>query len=320
MLLRGLEAVKKDIGRYCRMVKNMAMRDWNNNGKDDAFDMFMDYQLYKHTFGKENNDNSFNFGENINDNSIFDENVDDNFSFDEDDGEEEDDYYSGLPYASDIDISKQTSQEDCNGTAEIEGKTTEDILRILVNRKKTIDYYFETCSVESGFRDVMDNRQMGKDFWLFGFAKQLDFSVLQRQQKIQLLQLLLDIFSVDNPMTAEEHYKNMECNDAYYWYMLHCFEKIADDGASFWVIFCAMSGNEGERLSMTGDFLKEYIKFMVQLEEYLKRMFPESGFGGHIQEYIVDLMNYVIKGIDAGREVISNTEYLVNPVFPCMLL
>ena len=90
---------------------------------------------------------------------------------------------------------------------------------------------------ESGFRDVMDNQQMGKDFGLFELAKQLDFSILQRQQKIQLLQLLLDTFSVDNPMPAEEHYKSMEINDAYYQYMTHCFGKIGNDGVIFWRIF-----------------------------------------------------------------------------------
>lgn len=34
----------------------MAMRDWNKNGKDDAFDMLTDYYLYKQTFGKDEND------------------------------------------------------------------------------------------------------------------------------------------------------------------------------------------------------------------------------------------------------------------------
>ena len=269
----------------------MAMRDWNNNGKDDAFDIFMDYQLYKHIFGKKDNKEK-----------------------------EGDDFAAASSFTSDNNASARLIQKDYYGIAEMSGKGTEDILRLLVNRKKTMDYYFETCSIESGFHDMMDNRQMGKDFWLFEFAQQLDFSILQRLQKIQLLQLLLDTFSVENPMTAEEHYKNMESNDIYYQYMIHCFGKIANDGAVFWRIFAAMSGNDGERMPATIGYIKEYMKFMVQLEEYLKRMFPESGFGGHAQQYTLDFIDYVVKVIDAESDAVSNTNYLVNPVFPCTLL
>lgn len=39
----------------------MAIFDWNKNGKDDAFDTFMDYQLYKETFGKEDEDSDLDF-------------------------------------------------------------------------------------------------------------------------------------------------------------------------------------------------------------------------------------------------------------------
>ena len=31
----------------------MAFFDWNQNGKNDMFDSFMDYQVYKDTFGEE---------------------------------------------------------------------------------------------------------------------------------------------------------------------------------------------------------------------------------------------------------------------------
>lgn len=265
----------------------MAMRDWNNNGKDDAFDMFMDYQMYKRTFGKDDDD---------------------------------DDFGESSSFTSDSNTPVRSAQEDYYGIAEMSGKGTEAILRLLVNRKKTMDDYFETCSIESGFRDVMDNRQMGKDFWMFELAKQLDFSILQRQQKIQLLQLLLDTFSVNNPITAEEHYKNMGTSDAYYQYMIHCFGKVANDGAIFWRILGTMGGNNGERTSMTVGYIKEHVKFMVQLEEYLKRMFPESGFGGHAQQYVSDLMDYIVQVIDAESDAVSNTNYLVNPIFPCVLL
>lgn len=188
-----------------------------------------------------------------------------------------------------------------------------------MKRKKMMDYYFETCSIESGFREVMDNRQMGKDFWLFDFAKQLDFCTLQRPQKIKLLQLLLDAFSVNNPMTAEEYYKVMNENDDYYRYMIHCFSVDTKDSAVFWRIWGAMSGNDSERIDMMMEYTKAHTKFMIQLEEYLRRMFPGRGFGGHMQKYITKLVNYIANAMSDGSDAASNANYLVNPIFPCDL-
>lgn len=276
----------------------MALRDWNGNGKDDIFDRFMDYKIYELTFGKEDDKDteakSIKYEKPISAPS-----------------------YLSQSYSSDRSRQKPEGQEEVYGRNEIARKNTEDILRSLVSRKMKMEFYFETCSVESGFREVMDNRQMGKDFWLSAFVEQLEFSLLQRPQKVQLLQLLLDTFSVENPMTAEEHYQNMEMNTAYYEYISHCFRMISRDGLLFWKVLGTMSGNNGERLDMTMGFTREYLKFMIQLEEYLKQMFPESGFGGQMQKYVVELTGYIKKVTESNTA--PNKEYLVNPVFPCRL-
>ena len=62
-------------------------------------------------------------------------------------------------------------------------------------------------------------------------------------------------------------------------------------------------------------FSSQFLRFMVQLEEYLKRMFPERGFGGHMQKYITELIRYISDAVDDSNDAIANTEFIVNPVF-----
>lgn len=266
----------------------MAFLDWNHNGRRDTFDRFMDYQIYRETFGR-------------------------------DEGERDHHY---TPHH----VSRQTNQkrnarysssEDIYGVSEIAGKSTEEIMRILISRKEKMNAYFRYCSVKSGFRAVFDNRQMEKDFWLYDFAKLLDFSKLQKKQKIKLLQLLLNTFKIENPMTAEAHYEYMVSDVRYYQYMNWCFGIESRDCALFWIILVAMSGNESERLPIIMEFTKEHTKFMVQLEEYLKCMFPGCDFGEHAQLYLQNLISYVSDALNnSGFSAIRNRDKLVNPIFP----
>ena len=285
----------------------MAFFDWNQNGKNDMFDSFVDYQVYKDTFGEED---EYDYEDDYEDDDEYDYEDDDEYDEYDEELKDSSSYYYESPTTSSV----LTPQEEYCGFAEIADKSTEEILRILLKRKQKMDTYYEDCSVKSGFREVMDNRQMWKDFWLFNFAKILDYCTLQQTEKCQLLQLLLDMFAVDNPMSARKHYKNMSTNHAYYIYMTHCFGYKTTDCAIFWLILANMSGNEGEQMDMTIGLVEEHLRFMVQLEEYLKRMFPGRGFGGHMQKYIVELLKYILDAVDNSDNAIANTSFIVNPV------
>lgn len=324
----------------------MAIFDWNKNGKDDAFDTFMDYQLYKETFGKEDEDSDLDFEDgdmdfdeyikededsdlDFEDGDVdFDEYMNENEDADFDDYMNDEDFYnyrSGSKYShvnedaytgaygtGDVSAS---SIDDIYGLKEIKGRSTEEILKILIARKIKMDYYLESCSVESGFREVFDNRQMGKDFWLYDFSKLLDTGNLNNEQKVKVLQLLLDIFDVDNRMSAENHYYCMNNNRSYEIYMTHCFDIKTDDCAVFWILLSAMSWDD--RLEKTIAFTKEHLKFMAQLEVYLSEMFKGYGFGEKICSYLLKLTDYVSDTVNNGDlSAAQNMNYIVNPVFP----
>ncbi|MBQ8639959.1 MAG: hypothetical protein IJ468_12405 [Lachnospiraceae bacterium] len=159
---------------------------------------------------------------------------------------------------------------------------------------------------------------MGKDFWLYYLAKQLDFCVMNRTQKAKVLDLLLDAFHVENPMDAMSHFTYMNTNDSYYQYMNHCFGIADPDCAVFWILFSSMAGNDGERLSMTMGFIRSHMRFMMQLERYLQIMFPEWGFGQNMKNYMIRLNKYVLAALDGDRHAAANPDYLVNPIYPCM--
>lgn len=211
---------------------------------------------------------------------------------------------------------ESTSQEELYGLTEISGKTSQEILQILAKRKRYMNKLYERCSIESGYRELFDNRQMGKDRWLFDFAKILEVAFWEQSQKEKVLQLLLKTFNVNNPMSAKKHYENMNKNDAYYQYMEHCFGIRQNDSALFWIFMAAMSANIENEMFMFTEYLSEHIKFMVQLEAYLAKIFPDSGFGENMQKYTMNLLKYVMDAMKSGTaSVISNIDYLTNPVF-----
>ena len=54
----------------------MALFDWNGNGKDDFFDHMMDYQVYKETFGKDDDEDDTEFDSDELDEEEYDEDED----------------------------------------------------------------------------------------------------------------------------------------------------------------------------------------------------------------------------------------------------
>lgn len=266
------------------------MRDWNHNGKRDVIDRCIDYEIYKKAFA------------------------------------EKDSYQIQLDTRyHNIELSNYTQQDnskyefpkdDILGLYEIKNKSLEEILRLQIDRKKKMDNMFEFLSIESGFREVFDNRQMGQDIWLYGFGRLLDGSNLTEKQKIQVLQLLLDTFLKDYLISAQVHYEQIKTNTKYKAYMEKCFG-LGINGVVFWILLGTMGGNNGERAEENIGYTKEYVKFMVQLEIYMSIVFEGREFGGKIQNYLLGMMELTSKRIrgdisDSFRDISTLYNPLVN--------
>lgn len=276
------------------------MFDWNGDGEIDEFDMATDYWIYRQVMEEEEDD-----------------------SYDED-------WYNEPSYTSYAPPKKSytpplneierivTNSPEVFGLTEIQGKTTKQILEIIINRKKLMDSYFETCSVESGYRrEVIDNTQMGKDFWVYYIAKILDYSSLSISQKVKVLQLMLDVLQVNNPMTAKQHYEGMQTNNEYRTYMDGCFGMDGKCGA-FYVLLVSMGpqASDGEKLSFK--FIKEHMKFLVQTEVYLQKMFKGCGLGGRMAEYAYNMLNNTANAGDEDSQRACNPANIINPYYPCI--
>ncbi len=280
--------------------------DGFNNGSGGLFD--------------DEDDGLFDDGFNNGNGGLFDDGNDELFGNDfdneiglkfDDDGYE--DFFDGNENEYDKAEDVNSTDDDFFVFQEIAEKSNVEILSILFKRKRLIDNWFEICSVESGFREIYNNRDTVKDLWLYDFARIADFSSLNRDEKIKLVQTLLEIFKVDNKTDAEAHYYNMFNNAAYKAYMEHCFGIYVENGAVFWILLGAMSGNDGERTHMTMGSIKEHNKFIVQLDEYLKRVFPDSGFGRYTAKYVGSLTEYIYNNCDNISS--AKQEYIVNPLY-----
>lgn len=281
----------------------MALFDWNRNGKDDMFDRFMDYQLYMETFGKEEEEETENEDYLFDDDELYDDSSDDDFS------------YSPTSVIRQH-ASAPSDQQDLWGMREIERKSTDEILKILIKRKSQMQSVLKFCSRESGFtQEVMDNSQMLLDFWLYELNWALEQSSFTRTQRIQVLALLMKAFQIENPTGAEEHYKNMDSNNDYYKYIQYCFGYQGSYHSLFWIILATMSGNNGERLEMTTGVTKNLVRFHKQLNRYLANRFPGYGFDCDLQTKLIHRMDKTTEKLDQTADVSSAAKYLFNPLY-----
>ncbi len=233
-------------------------------------------------------------------------------------------------FSYEICYAKEKSKSECNmrdwnknekrdafGLEELEHKTSEEMLHHIIEKKCTLNQVFEMVSEESGFRTVFDNRQMGQDFWVYSFGVLLEKSNLDKNQKVSLMQLMMEIFLDGYPYTAQLHYSNLENNVLYRNYLEKCFG-IGADGVRFWILLGAMSGNAGERSEETLTFTNEYMKFMSQLELYLSIVFTGRGFGHKIQEYLIKLLKLTADRTQQDLlSIFSDISVLNNPLTEC---
>lgn len=202
-------------------------------------------------------------------------------------------------------------QEDVTGLHELVDKSDEDILRILINRKDELDNCYEELILNSTLNDIFPRRQMIKDFWLDSFVKMADMSFLSQEEKIELVQFLMELFDVDNCISAREYYNNMDVNEDFAIYIQHCFGTKGEKCVLFWHLLSCIDYNDDNISSVI--FTKEYIKFMMQLEVYLDKKRPKSGFGGEMKAYIMRLLKVTSNEINVAVSI-GNPDYIFNPL------
>ena len=117
-------------------------------------------------------------------------------------------------------------------------------------------------------------------------------------------------------MSAEEYYRVINSDSRYLAYVSNCLVTSPDKCGLFWILLAGMGGNEGERLDDTIGFVKEHIVFMEDLGKYLQIMFEGSGFGGHIHDYVMMVLNSISRAIaDLDNSTKATTENNENPLY-----
>lgn len=212
---------------------------------------------------------------------------------------------------------EQKDTRDLWGLEAIRGKTCEEILVILKKTKLVMDDLYNYLSEDSGFRkELMDDRQMYKDFWLYILAQQLEISSFTSDQKVKVLGLLLDVLKVENPTSAAKHYDLMNSNSDYKKYMTDCFSARTPCEGFFWTNLSHMGSvyddqveqKIKEHVPLVMNFSIGYFRFFMQLEVYLKKMFSGYGFGENMK-------NRLLEKMDAISETFTNDIELEGTIF-----
>lgn len=79
-----------------------------------------------------------------------------------------------------------------------------------------------------------------------------------------------------------------------------------------------MASKSKELGGMALEYMKDYMRIMVQVEAYLNDIFPEAYSDGCMKIYIERVLNYVCKALGEKSDAMWNTDYLVNPIYPCL--
>lgn len=121
------------------------------------------------------------------------------------------------------------------------------LLKSLQRQQEQMYVNYEQIAIASGYRAaVPESQQTHTDFWLYSFAKQLEYYELSKKDKTSLLQALLDTFGINNPMSAMEYYTAIAGSSKYISYINNCFVSKPEKAGLFWSILGSMSGNDGD--------------------------------------------------------------------------
>lgn len=216
----------------------------------------------------------------------------------------------------------QKDTRDLWGLEAVRGKSCEEILVILKKTKYVMDDLYNYLSEDSGFRrELMDDRQLYKDFWLYILAQQLEISSFTSVQKVKVLGLLLDVLKVENPTSAAQHYDLMNTNSDYKKYMTDCFSARTPYEGFFWTNLSHMGSvyddevdqKMKEHIPLVMNFSIGYFRFFMQLEVYLKKMFSGYGFGENMKNRLLEKMDAISETfID---DIIIEKITFMNPLY-----
>lgn len=208
------------------------------------------------------------------------------------------------------------------GLEAIRGKSCEEILIVLKTTKRVMDDLYNYISEDSGFRkELFDDTQLYKDFWLYTLANQLEVSSFTGEQKIKVLGLLLQAFLPDSPTTADQYYSNMKNNAEYRKYMTDCFSVKSPHEGFFWTNMSHMGSvydelveqKIQEHIPLVMNFSIGHFRFFMQLEVYLKKMFQGYGFGENVKNRLLKKMDQIsetfIDDIELEKIVFLNPLY-----------
>lgn len=196
--------------------------------------------------------------------------------------------------------------------------SAQELLINLIKQQKELFNDYEDIMLKSEFRDKFSlDKQMHLDFWLYTLAMIIDYSNLNLDEKTQLLQTLLDVFSINNPMTAEEYYSNMSFNSTFKKYLQNCFLFDSKRCGLFWVIFIMISFPDDDyEYKRTINYIKRYTRLVSDLETYLSLVFIHRGFGIKSRNDIVALIeacvevtNYTWTSMEGYNDNIYNPSY-----------
>ena len=221
-------------------------------------------------------------------------------------------------------IQREEHRQELLGLEEVKGMTSLSVERLLKINQSKLSVIYNDIAIKSGFREqVFDDSYMFNDLWLYTFAEQFEKSGLDVIEVAAWIDTLLQTFRLNVGIEGMDHLELLKNNSSYRDYMNHMFAAKDVDSCFFWQLFLSMGNSDpdvlskilSERVEEMMSFVKEYIKFIIQLEYYLSQIVPHGEFGGRMEKLVVDKLANISEAL--GREIVPDRDLVnyVNPLY-----
>lgn len=163
------------------------------------------------------------------------------------------------------------------GVPELLSMETEEILKLLLKEKKSLDILYDVLvknseSIKQLGIDEEMSKQFYDDFLRCSMEQLFQKTNIDENRAKQFIEIILTkIFKVNNAISFEEHYRRKERNPEYSQYLSRSFELKSGNVTLFWQWIRYLSELSAKR-NEGSQFIKLYQRFMMHLSYYTNQL------------------------------------------------
>jgi len=238
-------------------------------------------------------------------------------------GNKEDHYEEVVEFAKENAQWQKDKQEDIRkiranirlfGVPELEGVSTNEILKLIIKEKAKLDDLHAKLVKGVAFDEDIEF-QFYNDFWLYWVDHLLEQGALEDEKRIQLLEAILGkAFKVKQKTSADIHLKKIRRNEEYQAYMRKGYELVSGSSTLFWQWLGYLNKQNVDK-ALAIQFAELFYRFLMHFSFYLNRRIIGQKIGKKLAERR-DLNERIIRqSLSDSKSYVEMEKDMRNPLY-----